>query len=397
MLYQQSTCFVKSLDWDENRLAWLILAWFDGFGSKSLQKLSRQFRQDGERALRATTEDLRELGIRTNTIERFFRYQQTADVTTYLKQLERDDIRFILIDDKDYPRLLREINDPPFALFQRGATINSGQPCVTVVGTRNITPYGKHVTTTLCTELVRAGYCTASGLAFGVDATAHEATLDARGITIAVLGGGCDDDTIYPREHVALAHRLLKSGGTIISEMPPGTEPMRHHFPLRNRILAGLSPTTVVVEAAEASGSLITAHAALNYNREVFAVPGPITSAQSKGTNTLIGMGATPYLGPETIVRAERKEIAVDRTGRGTTRPGVTTRVTPTEENMTAEEMIVAKALHEPLSIDELTRKIQRPSTSISMILLQLEMRGIIEDLGGKRYQLRGSFHPTSD
>lgn len=401
MLYQNPPCSVKSPTWDESRLAWLAFAWFDGFGSRSLQKFSRRFHGNGDQMLRASADVFLELGIKPKTVERFFAYRQTVDTEAYLKQLERDDIRFVLLDDEDYPQLLREINDPPFALFQRGATISNVQPRVTIVGTRNITSYGKCVTTDLCRELVRAGYGVVSGLAFGVDAAAHEATLDARGTTIAVLGGGCDEETIYPREHVALAHRLLESGGTIISEMPPKTEPMRHHFPLRNRILAGLSPTTVVVEAAEASGSLITAHAALNYNREVFAVPGPITSLQSKGTNRLIGMGATPYLGTETIVGtgAQMTIDTTDRTGRGTTRPGVTTRVTPTVtmEDLTAEERMIVEALEEPLSIDELTRKIQRPSTKISMDLLQLELRGFIEDIGGKRYRLRGSFHLNSD
>ena len=392
MLYQKSPISVKPHEWDEDRLAWLILAWFDGFSHKSLQKLSHHFHQSGNHALHARTEDLLGLGFRPKTVERFLNYRQTADVERYLNLLEQDAIRFIRIRDADYPQLLREINDPPFALFQRGAMIDTSQPRITIVGTRNITPYGKHVTTELCTELVHAGYSTVSGLAFGVDALTHGATLDALGTTIAVLGGGCDEQTIYPREHLALAHRLLNTGGTILSEMPPRTEPMRHHFPLRNRILAGLSPATIVVEAADASGSLITAHAALDYNRDVFAVPGPITSPQSKGTNRLIGMGATPYMGPETVLQ---------RTAVTASMPIQSQRTNIQQDihnipTLTQDERLIVEALHQPLMIDELTRKIQRPSTSISPSLLQLEMRGIIEDIGGKRYQRRGSFQYTS-
>jgi DNA processing protein len=201
------------------------------------------------------------------------------------------DVTRIARRDPRYPPLLAQLHDPPVGLFVRGSSDSLREPAVAVVGARSCSAYGAQVAHLLGRELAAAGLVVVSGLARGIDGEAHRGALEAGGTTLAVLGCGIDRD--YPRAHAGLAARIRESGA-VVSEYPAGTEPAPWRFPARNRIIAGVSEATVVVEARERSGALITADFALEEGRDVFAVPGEITSALSSGTNALLRLGATP-------------------------------------------------------------------------------------------------------
>ena len=211
------------------------------------------------------------------------------DVPTELTRLQRIGVRVVGLYDPDYPARLRAIPDPPAALFVKGTLAPDDQHAIAIVGSRRASPYGRHVAAELAAALAQRGFTIVSGMALGADAAAHEGCLHAGGRTIAVLGSGID--VIYPPEHADLYERIA-AAGAVISEMPPGVPPARNNFPARNRIISGLALGVVVVEAPEKSGALITASHALEQGREVFAVPGSVNSAQSRGSHQLLRDGA---------------------------------------------------------------------------------------------------------
>ncbi len=209
-------------------------------------------------------------------------------------------IKIITLDDDTYPRLLKQIYDPPRRLYILGDLKAEEKYPLAVVGTRNASDYGKRTTNYFVDALSRAGLTIISGLALGIDGLAHQATLGVKGKTIAVLGSGLN--VVYPSAHKKLFQQIIEAGGAVISEYPPETKPNKQSFPARNRIIAGLSLGVLVIEAPEKSGALITARAALEQGREVFAIPGDIYSRNSAGTNKLIEMGAKPVTKPEDIL-----------------------------------------------------------------------------------------------
>lgn len=282
-----------------------------------------------------------------------------------------DDVLTISQSDDSYPPLLREIAQPPKQLYVRG-TLPSG-PSLAVVGTRKPTAYGKQITPRLTSELARAGLIIVSGLAYGIDALAHEAALGSGGTTVAVLGTGPDEDSLYPRKHTKLARRIVESGGAVISEYAPGTEGRKYHFPARNRIIAGMSLGTLVIEAKQKSGALITTRHATDENRDVFAVPGPITSAESVGPNRLIETGATPVLSPQSILDAY-----------GKTTPLWQDKETAAEEPPGGPLLDVLRdnALH----IDAIAEAAEMPAHDVLAELTKLELTGRIRNLGNGRY-----------
>ena len=203
--------------------------------------------------------------------------------------MQTRDIQILTLSSPDYPRLLREIHDPPPVLYVKGTLLPEDEAAVAIVGTRSATPYGLTHARAFGEELARCGITVISGLAEGIDREAHEGALNAGGRTIAVVGHGLD--TIYPRQHRELAERIAQSG-CILSEFSVGMPPLKENFPQRNRIISGLSLGTLVVEAPVRSGALITARTAMEQGREVFAMPGPISSRQSEGTHALLKDGA---------------------------------------------------------------------------------------------------------
>jgi DNA processing protein len=262
--------------------------------------------------------------------------------------------------DRGYPPLLAELHDPPGRLHVRGGEIELlTQPAVAVVGARSCSPYGREVARSLARELAAAGLVVISGLARGIDGEAHRGALDAGGPTLAVLGCGIDRD--YPRAHANLARRIAESGA-IVSAYPPGVEPAPWRFPARNRIIAGLALATVVVEARERSGALITADFALELGRDVFAVPGEITSTLSSGTNGLIRQGAAPLLSSADVFEALGVEFA----------PPQRPLVSP------PAGAVLDLVVETPRSADELVRVAGLPSSEISAALVELELAGLV-------------------
>lgn len=282
---------------------------------------------------------------------------------------------------RGYPPLLAELYDPPPRLHLRGGDPEVlHRPAVAVVGARSCSSYGGQVARDLSRELAAAGVLVVSGLARGVDGEAHRGALAGGGLTAAVLGCGIDRD--YPRAHAELARRIVESGGLIVSEYAPGVEPAPWRFPARNRIIAGLAAATVVVEARERSGALITADFALELGREVFAVPGEITSGLSRGTNDLIRQGATPLLAADDVLEA----LGIEPTP-----PVVPDTLSPGAQ--AALELLA----DEPRSLDELVRATSLASAEAAVALTELELAGLVTIAEGLyRRTARGRSPPLS-
>lgn len=288
--------------------------------------------------------------------------------------------RLISCIDAEYPALLRQVPDAPLYLIARGEPVADG-PAVAVVGARHATPYGREVAARLAEELAQAGVTVVSGLARGIDGAAHAGALRGGGQTIAVLGSGID--VVYPREHAELAERIAHTG-TLLSERPLGAPPLAEHFPARNRIIAGMTNGTVVVEAAARSGSLITARLALEQSREVFAVPGRIDSPLSVGTHRLIQEGAKLTTSLDDILA----EIAPALRGRAGAGIGERRRGAEGPVGGGAEEPLLVLLGGGPLAIDELIRESGLTPSQVLTRVLELELRGILVQLPGKQFQL---------
>jgi len=277
----------------EEKKAWVAFSVFQGIGPIRFKLLLDYF-GSAQKAFKASEKSLREIGLGEKLVKIFLSFRKNFDGNSYFLRLERLGIIVLLAEEETYPKLLKEIEDRPPVLYVKVKQMDRifQEKAIAVVGTRKVTDYGRQVTETITQGLVRAGLVVVSGLARGVDKIAHETTINNGGKTMAVLGGGLD--LIYPPEHQDLAKRIVESGGAIVSEFPLGTPAVAGNFPARNRIISGLSLGVVVTEAAQKSGSLITASKAAEQGREVFAVPGPITSPLSAGTTELIKKGAKP-------------------------------------------------------------------------------------------------------
>jgi DNA processing protein len=284
--------------------------------------------------------------------ERWRSFERRFDEREWLERLAAAGYGFVSRSGRGFPPLLRAIHDPPAGLFLRGDTDPEllTRPAVAVVGARASSGYGASVARSLGRELAAAGLVVVSGLARGIDSEAHRGALEAHGMTVAVLGCGIDRD--YPAAHAELARRIA-DGGIIVSEYAPGVEPAPWRFPARNRIVAGLCAATVVVEARERSGALITADLALEEGREVFAVPGEITSALSAGTNALLKLGAAPLTSAADVLASFGIEP---------------------EPEAALESSPLLDLL--PASADELVRQTGLPAAEVATALVELELEG---------------------
>ncbi|MSR85505.1 DNA-protecting protein DprA [Candidatus Uhrbacteria bacterium] len=357
--------------WTEDRIARLCLGSFSGFGCRSLRKLWRSF-PSPQKAWTGSSHALLQAGIPQKAVERFCEWRKDCKPQRLVDQLAQEQISFVIPDDPEFPQTLRDSSDPPENLFVRGNLVDA--PSVAIVGTRHLTTYGKRCVDMLVPELTRAGLIIVSGMALGIDGLVHEATVNAGGITIAILGTGIDEASLYPREHVALAHRILEHHGAIISEFPPGTGSRKEHFPMRNRLIASLTQATIVVEAARNSGSLITAKLALEENREVLAVPGPIWSDTSVGTNHLIKLGAKVCTNARDVLEVltfDRPELIAQARA-----------LMPLDPH----EQQLLKLLTEPKHIDELGRLLAIDSPTVSSRLAVLELKGLVKSIGGQMW-----------
>jgi len=297
---------------------------------------------------------------------RFERFRRRFDEHAYRAELQVKGVRFAGRSEEAYPALLRQLHDPPPGLFVRGGADLAllERSAVAVVGARACSSYGAQVARLLGRELAAAGLVVISGLARGVDGEAHRGALEAAGVTVAVLGCGVDRD--YPAVHAQLAARICERG-LVVSEYAPGVEPAPWRFPARNRLIAGLAAATIVVEARERSGALITADFALEAGREVFAVPGEITSSLSSGTNALLRLGATPLTTAADVLEALGVEPEPPREASvGDTAVRVLTVISS-----------------EPAGVDDLVRTTGLEPAAVATALAELELAGLVAEAEG--------------
>jgi DNA processing protein len=296
-----------------------------------------------------------------------------------LEETERLGARALLAIDPEYPALLREIPEPPPVLFALGSLALLERPAVAIVGSRDHSPYGAEVARELAWSAASAGLAVVSGMARGLDAVAHTAALDAGGGTIGVLGNGLD--VIYPTANRELYQRVAASG-LLLTEFPPGERPNAGSFPRRNRLISGLARVTVVVEAAEGSGALITAGTALDQGREVMVVPGNITSASSVGANRLIRDGAAPLLSSDDLLEQYPEAVRPPK-GAGSPPP-----TKPLPQGIGADHRAVANLLGtEPVLLDDLVGRSGRPPQQLLAALCALEIAGVVEQTAGRRFR----------
>jgi DNA processing protein len=351
---------------------WVALSFSPKVGATTFQRLLARFSRM-EDVWNASEATLREGGLDDRTINAVHDARLATSPERAMKQIARFDLGVLTLKDSAYPKLLSEIPDPPGVLFIRGKIEPDDELSLAVVGSRKITPYGRRVTEELVRPLTQEGMTIVSGLALGVDSVAHEIALESGGRTLAVLG--CGLDQIYPASHQQLAKRIIEGRGAVISEYPPGTPTYPSNFPVRNRIIAGLSLGVIVVEAALESGSLLTAKSALDYNREVFAVPGPIFSETSAGTNNLLKMGAKPVTSADDIL----VELSLKKR-----KKHVKARKVLAESP--EEGKLLPLLSTEPVHVDKLIEQSGLSAASVNGALILMEMKGKVKNLGGNFY-----------
>lgn len=337
-----------------------------------------------ERAWFAPEHQLQQIGIDRRALENLSKAREELDLDAELSRIKKAGIDVLVWESPAYPRYLREIPDPPPVLYVGGQIQDIDQWAVAVVGTRRLTVYGRQVTQDLVRGLVRNNVTVVSGLARGIDAVAHQTAIDMGGRTIAVLGSGLDQ--LYPPENRALARKIVDGHGAILSEFALGVRPEARNFPPRNRVISGLALGVIVVEAGQRSGALITADFALEQNREVFAVPGNVNSPASQGTNRLIQQGAKLVTGVEDVLEELNLSMVPEKAAVQMTMPE------------TAEEALLLTYLtHQPRHIDELIRQAELPSALVSSTLALMELKGMVQQVGGMNYVLAREPEPKYD
>lgn len=347
----------------------LALHSINGLGPIRLKKMVDYF-QDPKLAWYAGASQFKEIGLPQKVIEEVILQRPKIDPLKYLDSIAAQQIKWVTCFDGNYPSLLKEIYDPPTVLYYQGE-LPEGSKNIGVVGTRQLTSYGRMVTEKIAKELVLSGVTVVSGLARGVDAIAHKTVVENKGKTIAVLGGGLSN--IFPPENIQLADKIIQGYGAIVTEYPPDYPALPGNFPARNRIISGLSLGIVVTEAAEDSGSLITAKLALEQGREVFAVPGQIFSQVSKGPHILIKLGAKLVAQTEDIL----EELGIDKQ----------LSVKPPLNILSEDDQKVVNSIeNEAKHIDEICRELKFPSSLVSACLVKLEIQGVVKNLGGGNY-----------
>lgn len=350
---------------------WLALNMVVGVGRTLFHRLVKVFGSP-ENVFSSKVSDLGQVhGIGDKAVVAISNFDVDKAADREIRLAEKEDIRILTLESEEYPELLNSIYDPPPVLYVKGKPLNSIFFPLAVVGTRNPSEYGKIITQRLCFKLASAGFSLVSGLARGIDTQAHKAALEAGADTLAVFG--CGLGHTYPPENRKLRSEIIQKGA-IISEFPVLMRPERNNFPARNRVLSGLSLGTVVVEAAEKSGALITADFALEQGREVFAVPGNITSAKSKGTNDLIKAGAKLVDSPDSVIEELLPALqgVVNKTGIKL----------DNEEERRVFSLLSLEGRH----IDNLIENSNLSPAQVSATLLQLELRGLVRQLSGKIY-----------
>lgn len=363
----------------------LALNLVPGFGPKRVKLLLEKF-PDPTISFKLSKTELRSIdGVGEATALAFLSFDGWEKVEKIIEATEKTKAKVLTIVDDNYPELLKQIYDPPILIWYKGDIDLLHKPGVAVVGTRNTTTYGKKIAKKLTAELSEAGLCIFSGLAHGIDSFAHQAAVDSGGKTVAVLGSGID--WIYPAKNKDLANAIVKSGGLVISEFPPGTKPDAGNFPIRNRIVSGLSLGTLVVESGIQGGSIITAELALDQNREVFAVPHPIDSASGTGCNYLIKNGAKLVQTVDDILEELPHNGNIQHSSSNIKEP---VRSSWRDQELDDLSNKICELLEEKeYQIDALSDEVGVSTSQLLVAMLTLEMKQIVTQKAGKIFELK--------
>ena len=363
---------------DSDKYAWLALYLIPGLGNMAFRNLLDRFGSP-ESVFKAGLNEIGEVeGIRANVAKRIVERKYSTDPEKEMNRAEKINARIITYRDVEYPKILKEIHNPPMLLYAKGNRIPEHQNFISIVGSRQATHYGLKAAEEIALGLTRRGLGIVSGLAMGIDTAAHKGCLSGKGFTIAVIGTGVD--ILYPSSNRKIIQRIEETG-SVVSEFPMGSPPEPRNFPIRNRIISGLSRGVVVVEATRKSGSLITASLALEQGRDVFAVPGSIDSFKSRGTHFLIKQGAALVENADDILdELGFSQRAVEGRGSPEGFPDAINQMN------TSEKKVYEIIGDYPMHIDEVARRGGMDASVVSSILLELEIKGVIRQLTGKMF-----------
>ena len=358
---------------------WIALNMIPGVGGSVFKRLVDSFGSP-KAVLSASRKELGRIrGLTPLVCQAIEEYRDRVPIERELDLIQKHNVKVITIRDDSYPANLKAIYDPPQVLYVKGEILPGDSFSVSVVGTRTASAYGKMAAERLSKQLASRGITIVSGMAYGVDTAAHKGALEAGGRTIAIVGNGVD--IVYPSGNVGLCEEIVKSGA-VVSEFAMSSPPLRGNFPRRNRLISGIALGTLVVEAPERSGALLTADFALEQGREVFAVPGQIFSEVSKGTNNLIKQGAKLIQSVDDII-----DELPNRLGE---KPGTednTWKDEQIESQLAGDEKAVWKAISaSPIHIDDVSKVAGLPSYKVSVSLVTLELKGLIRQLPGKMF-----------
>lgn len=352
---------------------WVGFSLIPGIGRVKLAQLENYF-GDLENAWKASAAEFKRAGLDSGSIQAITSWQPKISPEAEIEKLDHYGVKVLLYNDPSYPPRLKEIYDYPPMLYVRGSLLPQDEWCLAVVGTRRATVYGRQVTEEIVTDLAQSKITIVSGLAKGIDSVAHQTALTASGRSIAVFA--CGLDIVYPSENADLARHIMQQGA-LISEYPLGTRPKAENFPRRNRIMSGLSLGVLVTEADEISGAMITAHMALEQNREVFAIPGSILSPTSRGTNHLIQEGAK-------LVR-DYTDILEELNLMTVARQMEMKEIMPASDT---ESLLLKHLRAEPTHVDEVCRSSGLPVATVSSTLAMMELKGLVRQQGPMSYVL---------
>ncbi|KAB2855252.1 MAG: DNA-protecting protein DprA, partial [Anaerolineae bacterium] len=349
-----------------------------GIGPSRLRALWVYFDHNMEAAWNADPQELLSAGLGEQALNTFLKFRKEPNLDPIFDKIQRAHAHICTLDDDEYPTLLREVPDGPPLLYIRGRIFPEDDLALAMVGTRKASTYGLEIARRIATAMAHAGVTVISGLARGLDTVSHESALAAGGRTIAVMGNGIDQ--LYPSENRALATKIVEEGlGAIVTEYPPGTPPLAENFPARNRIISGLSLGVLIVEAPKSSGALLTAQAALDQGREVFAIPGNITSPNSEGTNSLIQDGAKLVMRPEDIL----EELKMSRYTLQT-KQAVKSIVPDSPEEVRLLEIIAL----EPVHLDDISIQSGLPIHQVASMMTVMELKGLVQTVGAMMFQM---------
>ncbi|MAL17709.1 MAG: DNA-protecting protein DprA [Balneola sp.] len=363
----------------------VALSIISGLGSRRVYKLLKNI-DDPEEIFSIGKRKLRSIeGIGEASALAILSFDDWETVDQIIAETEKSGSEIITFSDPEYPPLLKQIYDPPILFWLKGNPEAISKPGVAVVGTRNTSTYGRNMAEKLTGELADQGLCIYSGLAYGIDAIAHKTALDHNAPTVAVLGSGIDN--LYPRKHANLANQIVKSGGAVITEFPLGTNPDAGNFPVRNRVVSGMSMGVLVIESGIKGGSMITADLGLDQNREVFAVPHPIGNPTGTGCNYLIKRGAAKLV--QTVDDILEELLVEYHSDESKSKATEAEKTSWREKDLDETATKICQALEDrAYQVDDLSDKIGVNTSQLLVALLQLEMEGIVLQKAGKNFQL---------